>query len=54
MSDARQAVAAARGVYAQEYVLVCLASAEQELVPAEENFAAGYFTLARHQAMYLK
>lgn len=55
MSDARQAIKAAREVIAQQVTPISLlTSAEHSLTQAEENLKAGYLGLARHQALLAK
>lgn len=54
MSDARQALKAARDVHAEQYALFVLQDAEQALVLAEENLQAGSFNQARDEAITAK
>ncbi len=54
MSDARQALKAAKNVRAEQYALFVLQEAEQALTQAEENLQAGLFNQAREEAILAK
>ncbi|MDY6994152.1 MAG: DUF4398 domain-containing protein, partial [Pseudomonadota bacterium] len=54
MSDARQAIKAAREVKATDYIPLSLVDAEQALAQAEHELEAGYLQQARQHAIIAK
>jgi len=54
MSDARQALKAAKNVRAEQYAFFVLQQSEQALTQAEENLQAGLFHQAREEAVLAK
>lgn len=54
MSDARQALKAAKNVHAEQYASLVLQDAEQTLIQAEENLQTGLFNQARSDAVAAK
>lgn len=54
MSDARQALKAAKNVHAEQYATLVLQDAEQTLTQAEENLQTGLFDMARSDAVAAK